>query len=475
MLLELCILRRSANVTGPMPRCLRPCFYALAAIALLLAVAAVAFNIQLQSAAMQTELRRAAVDTIGLPLTVRNTFYTPWDGIRLRGIVIPDMVNAGVNFLEASEFQIQFRMMPLLRKQFVVSRVRLKEAVMTWRQDTDGQWRIPRRASEAVAVPAGTPLTSSPAPPNGPRETPPPFEVRIEQLQVVKSRMLFENRDGWPLLDADGINTSAAINEKGNAEGKAGIPEAVLAGLLVATGLESSFTLEDGKLSFPDIRGDISGGVLSGNGSIAAKQEGSPYQWSLRLDKLDMGRMTLPQSFGGTKIDGLLSTAIEIEGRNAPRRHVSGHGTVSLDGGRLIPSAYLQGLGEILGIREMGGLDLSEGTAEMRLDDDLLYIEPLWLRSQEFAVELRGTVTRTGTLDLRGKLILSPTVAARLSTITRRELPETAKTGLSGYREVRFHVTGTTEKPTSDLASNLLGSGAGGRVGELLLNILGAP
>lgn len=458
-----------------MPRCLRPFLYVLAAIVLLVAVAVVALNVQLQSAAMQNELRRAAMDTIGLPLTVRSTFYTPWDGIRLRGIVIPDMVNAGVNFLEASEFQIQFRLLPLLRKRFVVSRVRLKEAVMTWRQDADGQWRIPRRASEAVAVPAGSPSAPPPTPAEAPREMPPPFEVRIEQLQVAKSRMLFENRDGWPLLDADGINASASINDAGNAEGKAGIPEAVLAGLLVATGLESSFTLQDGELSFPDISGDVSGGILSGAGTIAAKQEGSPYQWSLRLDKLDMGRITLPQSFGGTKLEGLLSTAIEIDGRNAPKRHVSGHGKVSLDGGRLVPSAYLQGLGEILGIREMGGLDLSEATAEMRLDDDLLYIEPLWLRAQEFAVELRGTATRTGTLDLRGRLMLSPNVAARLSTLSRRELPETAKSGLSGYREVRFHVTGTMEKPASDLASNLLGGGAGGRVGELLLNILGAP
>jgi uncharacterized protein involved in outer membrane biogenesis len=48
------------------------------------------------------------------------------------------MENAGVNFLEASEFQILFRLMPLLRREFVVSDLRLKEAVLAWRQKPNG-------------------------------------------------------------------------------------------------------------------------------------------------------------------------------------------------------------------------------------------------------------------------------------------------------------------------------------------------
>ncbi|MBU3664437.1 MAG: hypothetical protein FGM15_00970 [Chthoniobacterales bacterium] len=458
-----------------MPPFLRPCLYALSAIILLIAVAVVAVNVQLQSAAMQSELRKAAMDTIGLPLTVRSTFYTPWDGIRLRGIVIPDMVNAGVNFVEASEFQIRFRLAPLLRRQFVVSSVCLKEAVVTWRQNSGGQWRIPRRALDAKPMPAGSPAAATTPAAEPAQETAAPFEVRVEQLQVLRSRMVFENRDGWPLLDADGITASASLDANGDAKGTAGIPEAVLAGLLVATGLESGFALDGGNLSFPDIRGDVSGGALSGSGRIATKQEGSPYRWSLRLDGLDMARLTLPSSFGGTRIEGRLSTDVELEGRNAPGRTVAGHGRVKIDEGRLVPSPYLQGLGEILGIREARGVNLKEATADLRLDDDLLHIEPIWLRAEEFAVELSGTVTRTGTLDLRGHLLLSPPVAARLTSLTRREIPESNRESFSGYHEVRFRVTGTLEKPSSNLASSLFGGGAGGRVGELFLNLIGAP
>ena len=46
---------------------------------------------------------------------------------------------------------------------------------------------------------------------------------------------------------------------------------------------------------------------------------------------------------------------------------------------------------------------------------------------------------------------------------------------MPGFRAVSFRVTGTLEKPQSDLASRLLGSGAGGRLGEFFLNFLGVP
>ena len=178
----LCINRQSGKLDPYMSRCLRPCLIALAALLLLVLGAVLAFNIHLQSAAMQQQLRQAAMDTVGLPLNVRSAAYTPWNGIVLRGIVMPDMENAGVNFLEASEFQVIFRLLPLLRREFVVSSVRLKEAVLTWRQNANGQWRIPRKPEEAVPATAGTTAVARPTP------TPPPSRPALEIVEAVAPR-----------------------------------------------------------------------------------------------------------------------------------------------------------------------------------------------------------------------------------------------------------------------------------------------
>lgn len=463
-----------------MPRCLRPCLILLAILVLLASAAVLAFNLHLQSPAMQERLRQGAAETLGLPLNVRSTVYTPWDGIRLRGLVVPDMENSGVNFLEASEFQIQFRLWPLLRREFVVSRLALKEAVLTWRQNAEGRWRVPRSAAEAVSRPSGTPATPAPeaeatATPEIKEKKKPAFAVRVEGMEIRRSRILFENRDAWPLLDAEGITARATLQPNGDAQGEASVPEAILAGIIVASEIGGPFNLKKGRLKFPDIRGDISGGRLSGEGVIAVREQGSPYKWKLQLADFRLADLHLPSSLGGTKFEGLLEAQFEVSGRNAPDRQVRGAGHLEIGGGKLVPPPHIQELGRALDIRELRSMDLQAGRADLRLEDDFIHLDPLWLRAEDIAVELRGTATRAGKLDLKGRLLLAPKTAARLAERTGREWPAAGDGELPSYRAVPFKVTGTLEEPESDLASRLLGGGIGGKIGEFFLNFLGAP
>jgi hypothetical protein len=294
-------------------------------------------------------------------------------------------------------------------------------------------------------------------------------------MEVRRSRILFENRDGWPLLDAEGITARADLTPEGNATGEARIPEAVLAGLIVARDLASDFSLEDGLLKLDDIRGDIAGGKLGGRGQVATRADGSPYEWELQLEGFQMSELRLPSSFGGTRLEGTLAANFAAQGRNAPQRKLDGKARVELREGRLIPSDYLRSLGQVLGIREMQGLDFKQAYADLRLEDDFIHIAPLWLQSEEFAVEMKGPVTRGGGLDLKARLVLSPSSAARIAALTGRDLPAANIEGLDGFRALDFRVTGTLEKPQSDLASRLLGGGVGGKIGEFFLNFIGTP
>lgn len=464
-----------------MPRSARIPLIAAAVVFGVATAAVLAFNLHLQSPGMQQQLREAAMRTIGLPLSIRSATYTPWGGIRLRGLVVPDMENQGVNFLEASEFQIVFRLFPLLRREFVVSRLSLNEAILTWRQAADGRWRVPRDPGEATArgpsdavTPAPTPTPA--APPAGVADAAhAPFGVSVERIQVLRSRLLFENRDRWPLLDADGIAVKVDLSGRGDARGLAEVPEAVIAGLLVARNLGSNFTLENGLLALPDIHGEVAGGNLSGRGSIATREEGSPYEWSLRLEGVKLGELRAAAKLGGTRFEGVLGAGLDLKGRNAPNRQVRGNARVEIGGGRIVPSPYIQDIGRILDIRELRGMDLREARADLRIDDDLIHLEPVWLRAEDIAIELRGTVTRTGKLDLKGNLLLSPGIAGNVASRTGRTFPVTSIPGLPDYRAVAFKVGGTIQAPDSNLASQLLGGGIGGQIGEFFLNFLGAP
>jgi hypothetical protein len=299
--------------------------------------------------------------------------------------------------------------------------------------------------------------------------------VRVDGMQVRRSRILFENRDGWPLLDADGITANADLSPEGNARGEARVPEAVLAGLIVARELASDFTLEDGQLRLAGLSGEIAGGQLSGRGEVATRTDGSPYEWDLKLNGFRLSELRLPSSFGGMRLEGTLNATFAVQGRNAPQRQLRGKARVDLTGARMIPSEYLRGIGQALGIRELQNLEFKESYAELRLEDDFIHVAPLWLRADEFAVEMSGPVTRAGGLDLQARLILSPASAARIAAVTGRDFPDAGIAGMPGFRAVAFRVTGTLEKPQSDLAARVLGGGIGGKIGEFFLNFLGTP
>ena len=120
-------------------------------------------------------------------------------------------------------------------------------------------------------------------------------------------------------------------------------------------------------------------------------------------------------------------------------------------------------------------MTLSEARADLRVEDDLVYVEPLWLRADEIAIEIRGTVARGGQLDLNGRLLLAPGVAKGVASRTGRDLAPADHPALPGYRAMAFHVGGTLQEPDSDLTSRLLGGGVGGQIGKFLLNLIGAP
>ncbi len=475
-----------------MPRASRLLLASTAVLVAVLALAVLFINLHLQSHSMQNRLRDAARSAIGMPLSIRSTTYTPWSGIRLRGLVLPDS-NNGANFLEASEFQVLFRLLPLLQREVIIHRVLLKRAVVTWRQGTDGRWRLPgpgpetvRESDSAIAEVAAasptpppqapTPLETAdavvaPEPGIDPRPSAPAFKVSVQGFEVVGSRIVFENRDGWPLLDADGIAVEGTVQGH-DAAGTARVQEAVVAGLLVARNLEGRFALEDNTLLLNGLRCEVAGGKLEGQGRVATRQPGSPFSWDFALDRLDMSTLTLPPAFAGNRLDGLLSGRLNLEGAGAPDRRLQGSGRLDLVSARLVPSAYLRDIGKTLGIRELQGMEFSKAFAEFSIETRQVMVSRFFLQSEELAVEMSGPVGHDGRLDLQARLLVSPRIADRIAALTRKNLRPADNQELPDYRQVEFAITGTLDAPRTDLITRVMGGGLGGRVGEFIFNFL---
>jgi len=113
-------------------------FLALAAIVLL------GVNLYVQSQGTQTRIQQELSQRLGTPLTIRRISVTPWGGLKLSGLTIPQISGrASGNFLNAEAFRLRIRFLSLFSRRLVIKEILLVEPDVIWLQNSDGKWRLP--------------------------------------------------------------------------------------------------------------------------------------------------------------------------------------------------------------------------------------------------------------------------------------------------------------------------------------------
>src|SRR5262245_23265873 len=118
-----------------------------------------------QSQGAQAKIQQELSRSLGVPLKIRSMSVTPWGGLELSGITIPQTVPVGPkDFLEARTFRLRIRFLSLFSRRLVIKEVSLVGPRVVWPQNAQGKWRLPdARAARAHAVSTD--------------ETPPPSQV----------------------------------------------------------------------------------------------------------------------------------------------------------------------------------------------------------------------------------------------------------------------------------------------------------
>jgi len=115
--------------------------------AALVAVAAMALlvvNLYVQSHEAQARIQQELSRKLGIPIRIRSLSVTPWGGLTLTGITIPQSVGDGIgDFLQARSFHLHVRYLPLFSRRLIIKEVSLLAPNVIWPQDADGKWRLP--------------------------------------------------------------------------------------------------------------------------------------------------------------------------------------------------------------------------------------------------------------------------------------------------------------------------------------------
>src|ERR1700745_2853742 len=102
-------------------------------------------NMYVQSQGAQAKIQQELSRSLGVPLKIRSMSVTPWGGLELSGITIPQTSSVGPkHFLEAKTFRLRVRFLSLFSQRLVIKEVSLVGARVVWPQNTGGKRLLSR-------------------------------------------------------------------------------------------------------------------------------------------------------------------------------------------------------------------------------------------------------------------------------------------------------------------------------------------
>src|SRR4051812_36434860 len=165
-----------------------------------------------QSRGTQARIQQELSQRLGTTLRIQRISVTPWWGLKLTGITIPQsQPGVSPDFLTAKTFRLRIRFSSLFGGHLVIKEISLVNPEVVWAQNADGKWRIPSvppPSAPPKTAAVETPVTAAPAPEQKqvvvepPVSSPPPITAQtenkpvpytpeIEAVNVIRARFRF--------------------------------------------------------------------------------------------------------------------------------------------------------------------------------------------------------------------------------------------------------------------------------------------
>jgi hypothetical protein len=458
---------------------------ALGALIGLGAVVLLGVNLYVQSQGAQGKIQQELTRSLGIPLKIRSMSVTPWGGLELSGITIPQTVSIGPkNFLEARTFRLRVRFLSLFSRRLIIKEVSLVGPIVVWPQDKQGKWRLPNartdrphavatkqpaavppaegievvqtNATGAMSNPAGT--ASSPRanvtdelPAHEPRLTVAP-EVR--RVTVKDGDFTFLDQTGKLVASFAGVDFRTNIRSPQALRGDAKVTRVSLRNRFFLDQLQSPLRYEPDVLELSKISARVAEGEVSGYFAIQPEAEDSPFTTNVNFHGVLADQLV--ENAGGPKgmVKGKLEGSFQASGKTSDPEALIGRGEIFLREGRVEQYRLLVLLGQILQIEELQELQLEQADAKYHLGPGVVTIDELVLRSPNIRLTASGTVAFDGTLQLNSQLAINDRIRSQLFKAIRDNFHRLED---PGYSAIEFQVGGTVERPSTNLVEQVVG------------------
>ena len=445
-----------------------------------LAIFFLGVNLYVQSKATQARIQHELSQRLGASLHIRQISVTPWGGLKLSGITIPqpqDSGPGGSDFLRAKAFQLRIRLFSLFRKRLVIKQVALVDPTVVWQQNAEGKWRLPGPPEKEVAAlqpgRARAPAASlSPSPSIAPVATEPtaPSTIsksrrdeiavsivpEIQRVNLKRGNFTFLGRSGEVVGNFQGVDFRSVLPSTISIRGNVKIAKVSVRDRFFLKRLQSPFSYEPDVLELSNISAQVGGGEIAGHFAIQPEAEDSPFTASLNFRDVQADQIIVDAGGPQGMVQGKLEGNFEASGETAEPNALTGHGAIFLREGQVRQYSLLVALGQLLQIEELMQLHLQQAEAKYHITPGVVNIDNLVLRSPNIRLSATGTVTFGGKLKLESQLAINDKIRGQLFRMVRDNFSPSKE---PGYYALDFQVGGTVERPKTNLMDRLVGRG----------------
>lgn len=441
-------------------------------------------NMYAQSKGTQARIQQELSQRIGATLHVRRISVTPWGGLKLTGITIPQsQPGVSPDFLTAKTFRLRIRFSSLFAQRLVIKEISLINPDVVWAQNADGKWRLPSMPlpseNDTVAsAPAPAPATTEQTPPSpaviekkteepeAPPANPPPpvttqaeakaspFTPEIQRVNLVRGRFRFLDEKLKSVATFDEVDFRSSFRTATDLRGNITIAKTSLRDRFFLQQLQSPLRYDPVEMDFSQISARAGDGEITGRFTIQPQAKDSPFTVSIKFHDVQADRIISEAGGPLGTMTGKLAGRLDATGTTADPNALTGTGEIILHDGQVRQYSLLVVLGQLLQIQELQQLHLDQAQVKYHINPGVVTIDELIFRSENIRLTAVGTVSFDGKLQLESQLAVNEKMRNQLFRAIRENFQPINE---PGYTAVSFQISGTVGRPKTNLMDKLIG------------------
>lgn len=435
-------------------------------------------NMYVQSHGTQARIQQELSQRLDTTLKVRRISVTPWAGLKLSGITIPQsQPGVSPDFLTAKTFRLRIRFSSLFEQRLVIKEISLINPDVVWAQNADGKWRLPARplpgqehpvasapaieqpslppAEKSAEAPAEPPANPPPPPVTTPAETKPAsFTPEIQRVKLVRGRFRFLDEKLKSVATFDQVDFRSDFRTATDLRGKITIGKTSLRDRFFLQQLESPLRYDPTELDFSRITARAGGGEITGRFTMQPQAKDSPFTVKIQFRDVQADRIISEAGGNLGTVTGKLEGHLDASGTTADPNALTGAGEIILRNGQVRQYSLLVALGQLLQIQELQQLRLDEAYVKYHITPGVVTIDQLTFQSENIRLTAVGTVSFDGKLKLESQLAVNEKMRSQLFQAIRENFQPINE---PGYTAVSFQISGTVGRPNTNLVDKLIG------------------